>query len=121
MIATTGDNLSMGETETAIIIDKSSDKTVLTLDRGLSFAHLSEKRTVGSGSIKTDLYIKAEVGLLSRNVKFQGWNDDSWNRLTTAEACPRTFQPGEFAVQSCFLGRYGPELGTNKNLEKYQH
>lgn len=40
--------------------------------------------------------------------------DDSWNRLKTAEACPDGFNPAEFATQTCFLGRYGPELGSDE-------
>jgi hypothetical protein len=34
--------------------------------------------------------------------------------LFTAPACPSGFNPGEFAVQTCFLGRYGAEIGTDQ-------
>jgi hypothetical protein len=75
---------------------------------------MSEKRTVSDGSTNYDIYIRAEVGLLSRNIKFQGHNDDTWNSLYTAEACPDGFDPSEFATQTCFMGRYGPEMGTDQ-------
>lgn len=44
----------------------------------------------------------------------KGWNDDTWNRWKTTEGCPAGFNPAEFAVQTCFLGRYGPELGSDE-------
>lgn len=75
---------------------------------------MSEKRTVSDGSTNYDIYIRAEVGLLSRNIKFQGHNDDTWNSLYTTEACPDGFDPSEFATQTCFMGRYGPEMGTDQ-------
>ena len=36
------------------------------------------------------------------------------NRLKTTEGCPKGFNPAEFATQTCFLGRYGPELGSDE-------
>ena len=115
VIASTGDNIyGIGQSEVKTIISKSADNTVLTLDSALSFEHLSEKRTVGSGSNAIDIYIRAEVGYLSRNVKYQGSQDHSWDRLLTAPACPTSFNPDQFAVQSCFLGRYGPEQGSDQ-------
>lgn len=114
VIATTGDKLSVGETEIRTIISKSSDNATLTLDSGLSYQHLSEKRTVGSGMNKVVVQIKAEVGLLTRNVVFKGSKDDTWSYLMSSQSCPSGFDPSEFAVQTCFLGRYGPELGTDQ-------
>ena len=43
-----------------------------------------------------------------------GSTDSSWNSLYTAPACAAGFDPGEFAVQTCFLGRYGAEVGTDQ-------
>ena len=37
------------------------------------------------------VYIRAEVGLLSRNIVFNSINDDSWNALRSANACPGGF------------------------------
>lgn len=114
VIATTGDLLSQGQTEVRKIISVSNDKTTLTLDQPLQFTHLAEERTVSDGSgIDYKVWVRAEVGLLSRNVIFQGHNDDTWNSLRSAPACPDGFDPGEFATQTCFLGRYGPEIGTD--------
>ena len=114
VIATTGDSTTQGQTETATIIGKSSDNITLTLDVNLANTHLGVKRTVGTGSTAVSFYVRAEVGLLSRNVIFKGYHDNSWDRLLSAPACPTTFNAGQFAVQSCFLGRYGPELGTDQ-------
>ena len=110
VIATTGNKFSPGQSEVKIIVSKSSDNRTLTLDSPLQFTHLGVRRTL-AGSVSVDIF--AEVGLLSRNVLFRGHNDDSWNSLYSAPACPNGFDPGEFAVQTCFLGRYGPELGSD--------
>ena len=111
VIATTGNYLSPGQSEVRTIVSKSADNTTLTLDSPLTYTHLAETRTIyGSLSVQ----IVAEVGLLTRNVVFRGHNDDSWNMLYSAPACPDGFNPGEFAVQTCFLGRYGPELGSDQ-------
>ncbi|CAF4249716.1 unnamed protein product, partial [Rotaria sp. Silwood2] len=37
---------------------------------------------------------------------------ETWN--TSIEACPTGFHPGEFAVQTCFLGRYGEDIGSDQ-------
>ena len=108
VIATTGDYLSVGESEVRRITAVNGNQ--LTLDSPLNYTHLSIKRTV----YDTDVYIKAEVGLLTRNVLFRGINDDSWNSLNTAPACPSGFDPGSNAVQTCFLGKYGAEMGTDQ-------
>ena len=108
VIATTGDYLSVGQSEVRRITSVSGN--TLTLDSPLNYTHLSIKRTV----YDTDVYIQAEVGLLTRNVLFNGFNDDSWNALYTAPACPAGFDPGFSAVQTCFLGRYGAEIGTDQ-------
>ena len=109
IIATTGDYLSQGESEVRTITSING-KTV-TFDEPLEYPHLYEVRTVGIG---VDVTVRAEVGLLTRNILFQGSTDSSWNSLYTAPACPAGFDPGEFAVQTCFLGRYGAETGTDQ-------
>jgi hypothetical protein len=87
VIATTGDKFSQKESEVRKIVAISSDGKTLTLDAPLKFEHLSVKRSNGD----VDVYIRAEVGLLSRNVVFNAVNDDSWNSLRTANACPNDF------------------------------
>ncbi|CAF4767937.1 unnamed protein product, partial [Rotaria socialis] len=37
---------------------------------------------------------------------------ETWN--VTIDACESGFNPGEFAVQTCFLGRYGQEIGSDQ-------
>jgi hypothetical protein len=88
VISTTGDKFSPGQSETVHITSKSSDNMTLFLDKSLQFQHLNEMRTVGSGTNTVNLYIRSEVGLLSRNVLIQGYNDNSWSRSLTAPACP---------------------------------
>lgn len=88
-----------------------ANNNIITLDSPLNFTHLSVTRSVTSN---LNVTIEAEVGLLSRNILFQGNNDPSWDPLYTAPACPTKFQPGQFAVQTCFLGRYGAEIGTDQ-------
>jgi hypothetical protein len=87
VIATTGNKLSQGQSETNYIKSISADGKTLTLVSQLQFQHLSISRTVGGITI----YIRAEVGLLSRNFIFRGVNDDSWNALRSANACPDGF------------------------------
>lgn len=41
-------------------------------------------------------------------------NDDTWNSLKSAKACPEGFDASEFAVQTCYLGRYGDEIGSDE-------
>jgi hypothetical protein len=87
VIATTGDNLSVGQSETNYITSISADKKTLTLKTPLKYEHLSISRTVGGVTVQ----IRAEVGLLSRNVLFNAVNDDTWNALRSANACPDGF------------------------------
>lgn len=86
VIATTGDNLSVGQSEVRIIKAISNDGKTLTVD-ALKFTHLAETRTVGGVTV----YVRAEVGLLTRNVVFNAVNDNSWNALKSASACPDGF------------------------------
>jgi len=67
VIATTGDYLSQGQTETKFITSINGNK--ISLDSPLNFMHLSVTRNVGD---TTSVSIMAEVGLLTRNVLFQG-------------------------------------------------
>ncbi len=45
---------------------------------------------------------------------FVGSRDHSWDALKTTDGCPEGFNPAEFATQTCFLGRYGPEMGSDE-------
>ena len=66
IIATTGNKFSPGQSELRKI--KAINDATITIDSPLKFEHLAIKRTFN----QTDIYIRAEVGLLSRNVVFQG-------------------------------------------------
>lgn len=68
VIATTGDYESQGESEVRTITSVSSDGLTLTLDTPLNYTHLGITQSVGSTTIE----LRAEVGLLSHNVVFQG-------------------------------------------------
>lgn len=50
---------------------------------------------------------RAEVGLLTRNVRVRGSVQSEWTEKI--EACPSHFKPGQFNTQTCFLGKFGEE------------
>ena len=58
------------------------------------------------------LEARAEVGLLTRNIVIRGSNNPQWH--DKIEACPDGFDTGEFAVQTCFQGRFGEEIGNDQ-------
>jgi len=65
--------------------DHSGSKSVLTLDRATTYKHYSgSKDYTGSNGLNTDmvktLEMRAEVGLLSRNVVYKGADNDSINQ-----------------------------------------
>ena len=68
--ATTGDYVSHGQTETRRITNVNQNG--ITLDKPLSFQHLSVTRFI-SGTTSVTM-IEAEVGLLTRNVLYQGYH-----------------------------------------------
>ena len=59
-----------------------------------------------------DIELRAEVGLLTHNIRFIGKGDPSWN--IPIPACPKHFSPGQFATQSCAQGRFGAEMGSDQ-------
>ncbi|CAF3361993.1 unnamed protein product [Rotaria sp. Silwood1] len=108
IIATTGDFLSQQESEIRRIMNISSDGLTLTLDEPLTYTHLGITLNLNATSID----IRGEVGLLSHNIIFQGSITDTWTE--TIPACPDGFNPDEFAVQTCYFGRYGEEIGSDQ-------
>ena len=68
VIATTGDYLSQGQSETRTITAVTENGLTLTLNAPLTYTHLGMTQTVGSTTVE----VRAEVGLLSHNVVFQG-------------------------------------------------
>lgn len=70
IIATTSDRFSQKESEIRRIMNISSNGLTLTLDQPLTYTHLGVTLTLNSTTIE----IRAEVGLLSHNVIFQGFS-----------------------------------------------
>lgn len=69
VIATTNDRFSQKESEVRQITNISSNGLILTLDKPLTYTHLGITQTLNSVTIE----IRAEIGLLSHNVIFQGY------------------------------------------------
>ena len=108
VIATTGDRASMGESEKKVIDSVSDDGTIITLTEPLKFKHISIAQTFGEHTIET----RAEVGLLTRNVKVMGNINQQF--VTEIPACEKPFVANEEAPQSCFQGKFGEEIGTDE-------
>lgn len=68
IIATTGNRLSQRESEVRRIKSISSDGHNLTLDQPLTYTHLGINRQVNATTIE----MRAEIGLLSHNIVFEG-------------------------------------------------
>jgi len=82
VIASTDFNLDHAETFKITGVDNSGTKTVLTLNTTAAYKHYSGSKTyTGSNGVNPDmtktLEMRAEVGLLTRNVVFKGADDDS--------------------------------------------
>uniref|UniRef100_A0A8C4T925 PKHD1 like 1 n=1 Tax=Erpetoichthys calabaricus TaxID=27687 RepID=A0A8C4T925_ERPCA len=109
VIASTGDRLSQNENELMVIESISSDGTTVNLTNPLMYRHLGVSvRT----SDEQHFEARAEVGLLTRNIVIRGSGNVEWE--DTIPACPDGFDPGEFAVQTCFQGRYGDQVGSDQ-------
>ena len=101
--ATTGDRASMGESEVAVIDSVSADGTEISLVAPLKFKHISISQTFGDHEVET----RAEVGLLTRNIKVKGNINEQF--VTEIPACEKPFVANEEAEQSCFQGKFGEE------------
>ena len=108
VIASTGFGPIGNERVTITSVNVTNGTTTLGIDPPLQHQHLS--LTVSNG--KEELPLKAEVGLLSRNVVFEGSVNDEWTEAI--EACPRNFDHDQHATQSCFQGRFGEEIGSDQ-------
>lgn len=74
-IASTSYNGREGEKRTIVSVDRTNPgKPILTLDEPLNFKHFAAIETFGGESID----MRAEVGLLTRNVKFRGDPETSY-------------------------------------------
>ena len=108
VIASTNDRHSMGENEKHKIASIDSDGKTITLENALKFKHISLTQTFGDHEIKT----RAEVGLLTRNIKVMGSQNTEF--FYEIEACDRDFDSNQFATQTCFAGKFGEELGSDE-------
>ncbi|XP_062600839.1 fibrocystin-L-like [Saccostrea cucullata] len=108
VIATTGHRHTQQQTEQRTISSVSADGITLTLTQPLGYEHLGVTARYG----EHDIELRAEVGLLTRNIVIQGTNNEVWNDLI--EACPDGFDTGEFARRKCFQGLFGEEMGTDQ-------
>ncbi|XP_050685917.1 fibrocystin-L-like isoform X2 [Eriocheir sinensis] len=106
VIASTGLRFPRNENEVRTI--NSVSGSTVTFTEPLEFEHVSVTQTLGGREVKT----RAEVGLLTRNVKIRGnINGDFSEEI---EACGEQFNPNQFATQTCFNGRYGDETGSDQ-------
>ena len=81
-IASTDFSLEHAEEFTITAIDNTGTKSIITLDRPAEHKHFAEARNyTGSNGINPDktkeLVMRAEVGLLTRNIVYKGADDDS--------------------------------------------
>jgi len=82
VVASTDFNLDHAEVFQITGVDNSGTKTVLTLNTTTTYKHYSGSKTyTGSNGVNPDmtktLEMRAEVGLLTRNVVYKGADDDS--------------------------------------------
>ena len=72
--------------------DVSADGTVLTFEPALVYEHLGISQTIEG----VNLEMRAEVGLLTHNVKFRGSVHEEWTE--TIEACPEEFDTSKYKI-----------------------
>ncbi|XP_069076730.1 fibrocystin-L-like isoform X2 [Pleurodeles waltl] len=109
VIASTGNRLSQRQNEKRIITQVSEDGRRLTISNPLTYKHLGISVSLTNGKV---FEARAEVGLLTRNILIRGSDNVEWH--DDIAACPEGFDPGEFATQTCFQGRFGEETGSDQ-------
>jgi len=110
-IATTGDRNSQKENEENYIAAISGDGYTITLKNPLKYLHISIEQTFGDRTVET----RGEVALLSRNVVIKGTMNEQF--VETLPACEEEFNSGgafSDAMQTCFAGKFGEELGSDE-------
>lgn len=66
-----------------------TDQKTVTLTKALTYEHLGVFETFDG----TQVEFRAEVGMVTRNIKIQGASDAQW--VEKIEACPDGFDTGE--------------------------
>ena len=87
-ISFTFDRFFKNENEKHIIDSVSADGKTITLTEPLKYEHISIEQTFGGWVVET----RAEVGLLSRNVKIRGNINSDFSEVI--QACDETWNPG---------------------------
>ena len=83
----------MGESEKCVISAIGMDGKTITLEEPLKYKHISISQTFGTTEVET----RAEVGRLTRNVKYQGSRHEEF--IETIPACEKSFDSNQFATQ----------------------
>ena len=96
-------SFSQRENEELTITGIDGEGKRLSVSPALRYDHISVMQTFEGRMIDTS----AEVGYLTRNVVVRGNTNEEW--VSEASACPEEFRPGQFQIQTCFLGRFGNE------------
>ena len=96
------------ENEELNITSVSNGGRIIGVTPPLKYKHISVVQKIAGRTVKT----RAEVGLLSRNVVVEGSENDEWKEKI--EECQEGFNPGQFAVHTCFQGRYGDTMGSEQ-------
>ncbi|XP_004640150.1 fibrocystin-L [Octodon degus] len=109
VIASTGHRHSQRENEKRTIASVSADGVNITLTQPLNYTHLGITITLPDG---TAFEARAEVGVLTRNIIIRGSENVDWNNKIPA--CPKGFDTGEFATQTCLQGKFGEEIGSDQ-------
>jgi len=93
---------------------KSINDNVITLEEALEFRHISVTSTWDTAlDEQREIPMRAEVGLLTRNILIQGSKHDDWNN--EVEACEGAIDLTIVgANQACFRGRWGKEIETDE-------
>ena len=99
---------SQKENEEFNITSVSNNGRTIGISPSVKHQHISLVQTIAGRQIET----RAEVGLLTRNVVVEGSENDEWSEKI--EECPEGFDPGIFAVQTCFQGRYGGAMQSEQ-------
>ena len=110
-IATTSDRNSMKENEEKTIASVSDDGRTVTLTEPLTYQHISIEQTFGDRIVES----RGEVGLLTRNILVRGTMNEQF--VEELPACEQEFSSGgafSDAMQTCFAGKFGEELGSDE-------
>ena len=108
VIATTGFGPVGNERVLITSVSVGNGLTELGINPALEYEHLSFVMSNG----EEDLHLKAEVGLLTRNIVVEGSVNDEWTEEIAP--CSLAFDHNQHATQSCFQGRFGEEIGSDE-------